>query len=315
MKDIFYDKQSDGCYKNLENQIHSIMKHTNESSIKTRYRYEAATERFCAFLAKEYKLQKFENVKSKHIIAYAEFLKSEGKSASTIKTDLAGVRYFHRHSGSKNVLVDNSKLNLEQRQFAKIDRSWTTGEIETAKSYAKEIGRTDVYAAINLSAAFGLRLEEVCKVTPSHLRQALSDGELWTKGKNGQERYIQIRNEHQTAVIKETLVYADQLKLKSTDKIVCNQKESVQKTKRSIQNFISNHQHKFIDINRTDIKDTNKIKQTNINFHGLRYYYCNTLYEDLTKNFPDNYNKSEAKRYCSEQLGHHRESVTDIYLK
>lgn len=317
MKDIFYDKQLDGCYKNLENQIHSIMQHSNEGSIKTRHRYLAATERFCTFLAKEYKLQKFENVKSKHIIAYTEHLKAEGKSASTIKTDLAGIRYFHRHSESKNILIDNSKLNLEQRQFAKVDRSWTLGEIETAKAYAKEIGRLDVYTAINLSSAFGLRLEETCKVTPVHLRQALSDGELWTKGKNGQERYIQIRNEHQAAVIKETLAYADHLKLKANDKIICdNTKGGVQREKRSIQNFISNHQHKFNDPNRTYIKDTAKIKASSLNYHGLRYYYCNALYEDLTKNSKEKYTKYEANKICSEALGHHRgREITRIYLK
>lgn len=307
-----YD-ENNGCYQNLLNQIHSIMKNTNEHSIKTRYRYEAATERFCKYLAEEYKLQKFDNVKSKHIISYVERLKSENKSASTIKTELAGIRFFHKHSNSKNILIDNNRLNLEQRDFAKIDRSWLHEEIKGALATAKEMGRIDIYNSINLAANFGLRLEETCKVTPNHLRQALNYGELYTKGKNGQERWIQIRNETQIEAIKELLIYAEKQALKPNDKIVCdNIKGGVQRQKRSIQNFITNNQYKFIDANRKNITDTSKVKADTLTFHGIRYLYCNELYNDI---YAETKDKSYSKKYCSEQLGHHREHITTVYLK
>lgn len=38
--------------------------------------------------------------------------------------------------------------------------------------------------------------------------------------------------------------------------------------KRSLQNFITNNQDKFIDTNRTSIKDTNKIKASSLCYHG-----------------------------------------------
>ncbi len=305
--------QPDGCYQNLLKQVNAIAKNCHEGSIKTKYRYKEATERFCKFLSDEYKLQKFENVKSKHITAYVEHLQKSGRSASTIKTDLSGIRFFHRHSGSKNILCDNSKLNLERRQFKQYDRSWQVQEIEDAKSYAKEIGRIDVYHAINLSSNFGLRLEECVRVTPSHLRVALIDGELYTKGKNGQERYIKIRNEEQVKAIKEALKFAESRGLKPNDKLLCdNIKGGVQKEKRSIQSFLNNHQQHFRNPDRTDIFDTCKKKVKVLSFHGLRYYALNDLYNKIYSETKD---KDYSKRIVSETAGHHRPEITDIYLK
>ena len=47
---------SDGAYKNLVAQIDSILAHSNERSIKSRYRYYEAAKRFCRFLADNYRL-------------------------------------------------------------------------------------------------------------------------------------------------------------------------------------------------------------------------------------------------------------------
>lgn len=308
----FYDEQSNGCYQNLISQVDSIMKNCTEGSIKTRYRYEAATERFCAFLADEYKLQKFENVKSKHIVAYAEHLKAEGKSASTIKTDLAGIRYFHSHSGSKNVLIDNSKLQLEQRQFTKVDRAWTASEISNAKVMALEMGRADVANAINLSSTCGLRLEEVARCTVAHLVQALDSGTLYVKGKGGKERWVQITGAEQKQALSGALQYAKHCGRTGQDKVLCdNIRGSVQQEKRSIQNWISNHESKFRDQNRTETSGK-KIKVNHLNYHGTRAYYANTIYQQALDKY--NGNIHQAKRYTSNQLGHEREEVTNIYI-
>ena len=84
-------------------QVESIYKHSNELSFKIRARYFEATKRFCKFLADNYRLQNFKNVEDRHFKAYAEHLK-ENNAAATIQSDLSGIRYFHRKSGSKNKL-------------------------------------------------------------------------------------------------------------------------------------------------------------------------------------------------------------------
>ena len=111
-----------GLYKNLLAQVESIYKHSNELSFKTRARYYEATKRFCKFLANNFRLQNFKNVEDRHFKAYVEHLK-ENNSAATIQSDLSGIRYFHRKSGSKNRLSPNSKLNLPKRATGVKDHS------------------------------------------------------------------------------------------------------------------------------------------------------------------------------------------------
>lgn len=162
---------SDGAYKNLVAQIDSILAHSNERSIKSRYRYYEAAKRFCRFLADNYHLQKFKNVEDRHLRAYVEYLK-ENNAAATIQTDLSGIRYFHEKSGSKNKLSPNEALDLPKRAVGKEDRAWTADEIKKAREVAREMCRTDVEIAIDLVLAFGLRIEEMCKLKVAQLMHA-----------------------------------------------------------------------------------------------------------------------------------------------
>jgi site-specific recombinase XerD len=82
-------------YKNLIEQLEKLRKHNRQGSIKTKERYYQAMQRFCRYLAETWRLQKLANIAPKHIEGYAEFLKKNNKSASTIKTDLSAIRFFH----------------------------------------------------------------------------------------------------------------------------------------------------------------------------------------------------------------------------
>lgn len=42
-----------------------------------------------------YHLQKLENISGRHLTAYVLQMQEDGKSPSTIKTDLAAIRFFH----------------------------------------------------------------------------------------------------------------------------------------------------------------------------------------------------------------------------
>ena len=52
-------------------------------------------KRFCAFLALVFHLKKLTNISGKHLVAYVEYMQLSDKSASTIKTELAGIRFWH----------------------------------------------------------------------------------------------------------------------------------------------------------------------------------------------------------------------------
>ena len=237
---------SDGIYKNLVSQIDSILKHSNERSIKSRYRYYEATKRFCRFLADNYRLQKFKNVEDRHFRAYAEYLK-ENNEATTIQTDLSGIRYFHEKSGSKNKLSENVQLNLPKRAVGKEDRSWTPEEISKARVVAREMGRVDVEISLDLVPTFGLRIEELCRLKVEHLMHAKENEQLIVQGKGKKTRPIPV-DEDQMKIIKKYLDYAKVSGRAPGDYLISSsEKNGVLHEKRSLQNWMSFNREKFMD--------------------------------------------------------------------
>ena len=88
-----------GIYETLVSQLDRIARHNRQGSYHTKRRYYEAEKRFCAYLADEYHLQKLSNVSGKHLVSYVIHMQDTGKSASTIKTDLAAIRFFHGLGG------------------------------------------------------------------------------------------------------------------------------------------------------------------------------------------------------------------------
>ena len=88
-------------------------------------------KRFCLYLIIAFHLQKLRNISPKHVASYVVFLQETGKKASTIKTDLAAIRFFHdKMENAKYRLPDNDKLGiaLERRRFGGVDRTWNAVE-------------------------------------------------------------------------------------------------------------------------------------------------------------------------------------------
>jgi integrase len=308
--------------ENLMHQVDKILQQTNEKSIKTRYRYLEATERFCDFLANKYHLQKFANVKPKHLLNYVEYLQ-QNYSPSSVKTDISGIRFFHAHSGSDNILPDNKRLNLEKRQSGVFDRAWTLQEIQSAINIAGGMGRTDIVYAIKMAYTYGMRIEEVCRCQVNHLKNAVKTGDLYIKGKNGQVRYLRITSRDQSNIIKELLAYASYNKRSGTDRVLIdNIKGATLSEKKSIQNWIINHRGDFQDNSRTNTEKQKQIQERakqqgikmkigTVTFHGLRHFYAQERYKYYVQK---GYSRNKSLRSVAEELGHHRSSVTKVYL-
>ena len=105
--------QSKGIFLSLVAQLDKLARHNRQGSFRTKERYYEACKRFCAYLAAEYHLQKLENISGKHLVSYVLYLQDTGKSASTVKTDLAAIRFFHdKMSRPKYTLPTNSELGV-----------------------------------------------------------------------------------------------------------------------------------------------------------------------------------------------------------
>ena len=116
-------------YKNLEAQFNKLFRHINVGSYKTRERYAKAFKRFMVFVAKEYNLQKLSNISQKHILADLKYMQSKNLAASTVKTELAAIRFFHDSMPyTRENLPTNDDLNLKRRTFGGVDRTWTMQE-------------------------------------------------------------------------------------------------------------------------------------------------------------------------------------------
>lgn len=308
------DKKENGCYKNLENQLNSILKNTNENSIRTRYRYLDSCKRFSLYLSDTYSLQKFKNCSSKHLVSYVEYMKEQGLSPATIKTEIAGIRWYHARSGSKNILLPNSELNLTSREYGKVNRAWLPEEVQGAIDCAKFYGRMDFVYCVKFSVLFSTRLSEICTLRINALQNCLESGELKIKGKGGRIRYVPMNTPEQKALIIEALEYARENNLHKTDYLITdNRKGGVEEERKSLENFLYNHKEKFIVSDRKNYLVGNKLRSDTLNLHGLRALYSQNYYNYL-KNERKDLSDKEVKLRVSEALGHSRYEVTRCYL-
>lgn len=62
--------ENQGIYETLVAQLDRVARHNRQGSIQTKRRYYEAVNRFCAYLADEYHLQKLSNVNGKHLVNY-----------------------------------------------------------------------------------------------------------------------------------------------------------------------------------------------------------------------------------------------------
>ncbi|MBQ8726934.1 MAG: site-specific integrase [Oscillospiraceae bacterium] len=291
-------------YNGLINQLNSVTKNNgNEKGYNTVSTYYNNVTDFAKFVADEYSLQKFENVKAKHIFSYVEKLKSEGKSESTIRTRLSAIRYFHKEVGGKNNLPDNDRLNLSKRERGTINKAWNDTEIRKAVDIAKAEGKERIALSIKVSSEFGLRIDE----TASLKKEQIKENSLEIKGKGGKVRNVAIETPEQRKLIEELKEYAD----RNGGKYILSE-WNVKATKRELEKWIESRREEFSDKGRgKNVPQNEKPKAENLTFHGLRYRYAQNKYErEIGKGHTENY----AKKAVSVSLGHERLEVTNIYL-
>ena len=289
-------KQYTGTYQNLIAQLDKVARHNKQGSYKTRERYYEAMQRFCAYLAGEWRLQKLQNISGKHLNGYVNELQKNGKSASTIKTDLAAIRFFHdQMPNTRHPLPDNTNLSLARRNFGGVDRTWSQLEFNRMIFKAWEQAREDYAAVFVLGRYAALRLEECFNLDTAAAEKALKTGFLHVHGKGGLERDVPIQASIQIELKKmlEQTPRGQKLFVKPEDKTHLAMKR--------LQNFICYHRQMVQDVDST----------RPMTFHGLRHTCAAEWYRQA---LDEGLNPYQARKRVSELLGHHRDDVTRIYL-
>ena len=289
--------QNTGIFQALVDQLNKLARHNRQGSYRTKDRYYQAMKRFCAYLADEYRLQKLTNISGKHLTSYVLWMQENDKAASTIKTDLAAIRFFHdKMSNPKYCLPDNDELavELECRCFGGTDRTWSNVEFSKMLGRAMAIDRWDYILALYLARYAGLLIHECFRIDTATAEQALRENAITIKGKGGKIRTVPI-NHQITIAMRETL----KLTRRGHKLLVPDDMH----TDRAI-----NQLQFFIYSNREDFQeDANRP----LTFHGLRHTYATEKYMKLIQNGT---NALDAHFEVSRLLGHERADVTNIYL-
>lgn len=136
-------------------------------------------------------MQKLSNLSGKHLSAYVAFMQEKGLAASTIKTDLAAIRFWHDQlPNARYQLPGNDAFTLERRCFGGVDRSWSETEFERLLELCKNAKHYDYLGCAKMARYAGLRIHECMRLDTAIARAALSFGVLTVKGKGGKVREI-----------------------------------------------------------------------------------------------------------------------------
>ena len=289
-----------GIYNTLVTQLDKLARHNRQGSFRTKDRYYEAAKRFCTYLAAHYHLQKLENISGKHLVSYVLYLQAQGKSASTVKTDLSAIRFFHdKMSHPRYTLPDNEELGvaLERRRFGQQDRTWTNPEFGKLIGRAMTEERQDYILALYLARYAGLRIHECFRMDTAAAERALRENALTVKGKGGKVRIVPIEDDRITMMLQRLLEQTERgHKLLVPDGVPTDWAIS------GMQQFILRHRDAICDPTAPGRR---------ITFHGLRHTYAAEKYTSLVDG---GMTPLDAHFAVSRLLGHERPDVTNIYL-
>lgn len=254
---------TNGIYITLVTQLDKLARHNRQGSFRTKDRYYEAVKQFCAYLAAHYHLQKPENISGKHLVSYVLYLQAQGKSASTIKTDLSAIRFFHdKMSHPRYTLPDNGALGvaLERRRFGQQDRTWTNSEFGKLIGRAMAEEQEDYILALYLARYAGLRIHKCFRMGTAAAERALRENALTVKGKGGKIRIVPIEDNRITMMLQRLLEETER-----GHKLLVPDDIPTDRAINDMQQFIIRHRDTICDPTAPDRR---------ITFHGLRHSYA-----------------------------------------
>ena len=287
-----------GIFQTLIAQLDKIFRHNRQGSFRTKKRYYEAMKRFCRFLADHYHLQKLANISGKHLVAYVLYLQEQGLSATTIKTELAAIRFFHdKMERTKYRLPSNDELavELERRRFGGVDRTWSVREFNLFLATCVADGHEDYAAIACLTWYAGLRIHECFRIDTAIAGQALRENIITIKGKGGKIRTVPI-NESIRIELKKMLAVT-----KRGHKLFVADDELTHTAIGRLQQYIYQI--------RQHIQDEDSTRP--MTHHGLRHSFAARTYQEL---IDSGISPLNASLRVSQLLGHERPDVTNVYL-
>lgn len=299
--------ENKGTYLNLMIQTNKIAKHAKGISITSQRQYYNHFDQFCRFVADNYSLKSLRNIQDKHLVAFVEERQNEAKSASSVKQDLAAIRYFHdqipntRHflSDNKTLTMKFSGFSLERRQFGGVNRRATDFEYQSLVGVAKQLNQPKIATVIQLAREQGLRVHEITRLNRSDAEKAIRNNVLTVKGKGGLVREVPLK-EQTKEILKEAMATVSR-----GERLFVSRDEKTHTVIQRIKDFVRNHRDKVYD------PLNNRPPGIEVTMHGFRHAYAKEEYDRfITKGLKER----DARLETSKLIGHSRDDVTKIYL-
>ncbi len=285
--------------QDLNYQLKNICNRNKDGSYST----QAARQRNLDLMANQLRELGFRHLnatslKPKHVVALVAHWKTENIAVGTIKNRMAHLRWWAEKIGKPNIIPPNNlALNIDNRVYV-TNKSKAISLDSQALDSVKD---PNIRISLELQAAFGLRREEALKFQPSWADRGdkiVLKGS-WCKG--GQERQVPILNDYQRDVLQRAH------KIAGRGSLIPPSLKYIQHLKR--------YERACQNANLSKV-------------HGLRHAYAQARYLQLTSwpapacGGPSSKDLSpeqkaidlKARLTISEELGHHRESITAVYL-
>lgn len=249
----------------------------------------------------------YKGLKPKHVTALVELWKKDSISIGTIKNRMAYVRWWADKIGKFAMIPkDNASLGIDERVYVTNQSKATS----LPSNILDKVSDPHIKLSLELQAAFGLRREECLKFVPSWADKGdciILKG-AWCKG--GQQREVPLTNSLQREVLDKAHASV------GFGSLIPPKRTFVQQLK------VYEYQTSKAGLNR---------------LHGLRHHYAQLRYKELagwnspaagglTKDQILSSSLSQAQKdawikidnkarlIVSNELGHHRESITAVYL-
>ncbi|MCY3628368.1 MAG: integrase domain-containing protein [Gammaproteobacteria bacterium] len=285
--------------RQLEYEFKEMLRNNRDGSYGTQVQRKASLLRIARDLRElGFNQMNVHALKRKHVIALVKHWQELGISAGSQKNLLVFVRWWARKVGKYELLPEeNDSLCIPKRML--IPDSSKAQYL--SKDTLDQISDERIRLSIELQQEFGLRRQESLLFQPSYADQQdhLAMKGSWTKG--GRPRTIPLITKYQRVLVDRTR------KIAGGGSMIPSQLSYKQ----------------WFDRYISELK-----KQNLYNLHGLRHGYAQRRYRVLTgwpspfENGPKFNDMTEEQRkideharlQVSQELGHNRISITDVYL-
>lgn len=314
-----YTWKETGIHKvdNLGRQLAKVARAMNQNKYGTRYRYLDASERFVKHVGETYGLQKLSNIQDKHLESYARALQEAGRSDKYIKTEMSAIRFLHNEiPQTKYELADarafNRELGLGSTPDGRADRAWTPSEYTAFLDKAKDLGRQDIADVLTAVRYTGMRIDEVSTVRVQQLQDVIKASRLHLDNtKGGVPRDIPLKSEA-IAFLQRKCQGRQPGEYAFTPREYADTRR-IHAFEKSVKDFIYRHRDQIQDADRqTTAWNLSEGDRGALTIHGLRHAYARETYNELR--IVEGFSQFAARQETAERLGHHRDSVTQIYL-